>query len=831
MKTILTALLLVLSGLELMAQISPVAPSTAPPGPPPNLYNNLPSNRLPGTGINPRRQRNNALGTPNNGLPPAYTPGFPPGYASAPAAANAQPEETIPPGMIDFQGVDVSQVLDVYAKLVNRTVLRAALPDAKIVLKTQTPLTKTEAIEALQAVLALNNISVINIGDKFVKVAQSDQANFMGAAINTSDATNLPDLGSYVTHITQLRYVKPSVMVPLITPFAKLPNAVYAIDDNGILVIRDYAENVKRMLEMISKIDVSVPAEYISEVIPIRYAKVEDIASALQSLGGSGGSTVSIGGGTSGGRISGLSGGNTGTGISGFGGGGGVNGYQSGSSGINGFGGAGGSTGSAFGNRTSTANGTATTGGGTFAQRLNNVINQANGGGSSKDQIQLFGQTKIIPDDSSSSLLIFATRQDMVMIKDIISKLDVPLAQVLIEAVIMDVTLGSTFNLGFAAQQNPKAFTGGNITNAVIGGGGFNNGPGILNFLTGSLSGTNSSTATTGASALSSALTPGGGLSYFGNIGPNFDVAVNAAASDNNATVIQRPRIQTSQAKPAQFFVGETVPYVTSTYNGGGTFGNSSSYSQLSVGVELDVTPYINPDGLVVMDIQQEIDDLDGSTPITGVGNVPNTTKRTLNAEMAVRDRDTVMLGGFIRSDKSTARSGVPFLQDIPLLGELFASRADSKDREELIVLMRPTVLKTPELAAENTIKEGQRLPGVSAAAADDASYERSLIDAERKKEARSLKEGHPADGFYNMVMPPEETNNAAPVINDDNTSTTPTNAPVPITTLPTTFPDAPTVTPAQKAALNILLNSFEAGKISRDEYETDRIKILSQSQ
>jgi len=813
MKTILLALLLAISGLELLAQ----APPNMPSGLPPNFSPGLAPNRLPGVGNFPRRQRNNLPGATAPGFAPGYAPGYAPGNGpGAPTpAADAKAEETIPPGMIDFQGVDVAQVLDVYAKLVNRTVLRAALPDAKIVLKTQTLLTKTEAIEALQAVLALNNISIVNVGEKFVKVVQSDQANFAGAAIDTADATNLPDMGSYVTHITQLRYVKPSVMVPLITPFAKLPNSVYAIDDNGILVIRDYAENVKRMLEMISKIDVSVPAEYISEVIPIRYAKVEDIASALQTLGGSGGSSVSIGGGTSSSRISGLSGGNTGGGISGLNGGG-AGGYQSGGGGINGFN-SGGSTGSSFGNRTATPNGTAT-GGTTFAQRLNNVINQANGGGSSKDQIQLFGQTKIIPDDSSSSLLIFATRQDMVMIKDIISKLDVPLAQVLIEAVIMDVTLGSTFNFGVTAQQNPKAFTGGNITNAVIGGGGFNNGPGIINFLTGA-NGTNSA-ATSGAGALTSAITSGGGLSYFGDIGPYFDLAVNAAASDNNATIIQRPRIQTSQAKPAQFFVGETVPYVTSTYNYGGAYGNSSSYSQLSVGVELDVTPYINPDGLVVMDIQQEIDDLDGSTPITGVGNVPNTTKRTLNSEMAIRDRDTVMLGGFIRSDKTTTRSGVPFLQDIPLLGNLFASRADSKDREELIVLMRPTVLKTPELAAENTIKEGQRLPAVSGAAADDAAYERSLIDAERKKEERSMKEGHPADGFYNMVMPPEETN--GPYGSEQ---------PAPRVSLPTTFPDEPTVTPSQKAALDILLNSYEAGKISRSEYETDRMKVLSQSE
>ena len=107
--------------------------------------------------------------------------------------------------------------------------------------------------------------------------------------------TNLPNLGTYVTHIVQLKYVKPTRMMPVIPPFAKLPNSILRIDPNGILVIRDYAENIKRMLEMIDQVDVSVPAEYISEVIPIRYAKVDDIASALNALGGGGGATVSIG--------------------------------------------------------------------------------------------------------------------------------------------------------------------------------------------------------------------------------------------------------------------------------------------------------------------------------------------------------------------------------------------------------------------------------------------------------------------------------------------------------------------------------------------------------
>jgi general secretion pathway protein D len=209
------------------------------------------------------------------------------------------------------------------------------------------------------------------------------------------------------------------------------------------------------------------------------------------------------------------------------------------------------------------------------------------------------------------------------------------------------------------------------------------------------------------------------------------------------------------------------VPYVTgSTY--GSAYGNSSSYSQLSVGFELDITPFINPDGLVVMDIQQEIDDLNGTTHIDNVGDVPNTTKRTLNSEIAVRDRDTVILGGFIRSDKNKTKSGVPFLMDIPLLGNLFSYRSDSKDRSEMIVMIRPTVLKTPELAAAQAIKEEQRLPGISAAAADDAAYERRLVEAQRKVELKRAKSKDRGEGFYNTPT----TNSFAPQSKDSGLST-----------------------------------------------------------
>ena len=695
MKTTLLALLLAFTGRELLAQVPPSTPHTRPP-----LF-----------------------------PPPASQP------AAPTSAAPAQPDEIIPAGTINFQSADLNQVLEVYSMYVGRTLLRpAGLPAGQIVLKTLTPLTKSEVIQALQAVLALNGIAVVNIGDKFVKVLPVDQANSAGAEFNDANATNLPDLGSYVTHIVQLKYVKPSEMVPIIQPFAKLANSILSIDSNGILVLRDNAENVKRMLEMIDKVDISTPTEYVSEVIPIRYAKVDDIASALNALGGSGGTTVSIGTAPSPGRISGMSG-TTSGGLGGTGG----SSYQPG-----------GSTTSAFGSRSglgvggggATPNGTPTSGS-TFQDRLKSIINKASGvsgaAGSGSDQpIMLFGQTKIIPDESSSSLLIYATRPDMDVIKGIIAKLDVPLAQVLIESIIVEVTLGNTLNAGVSAVQHPQQFNNSN----VAGGGAMANGTGsFLNFV--------KSAATNGAANSFSTNALSSGLSYFGSIGNTWDIAVQAAETDNKAHIIQRPRIQTSQAVPAQFFVGQTVPYQTGNY-AYGSGGNQVSYSQLSVGVELDVTPFINPEGAVSMQINQEIDEI-SDQPSAANNYQPSTVKRTLNSTITVRDRDTVILGGFVYSDKNHQVKGVPLLMDIPLLGWLFRSTADNKDHNELMVLMRPTVLKTPQLAAAETIREGQRLPGISDAVADEAAYNRKLIAAERKKELKAATNGGLGDGFYNM--------------------------------------------------------------------------------
>jgi type II secretory pathway component GspD/PulD (secretin) len=149
--------------------------------------------------------------------------------------------------------------------------------------------------------------------------------------------------------------------------------------------------------------------------------------------------------------------------------------------------------------------------------------------------------------------------------------------------------------------------------------------------------------------------------------------------------------------------------------------------------VSIDVTPLINPDGLVVMDLHTKIDSVSGTVTIANVGDVPITSSKEAQAKVAVRDHDTIMLGGLINTTKDFSKSGVPYLMDIPLLGALFRSTSRDSSRDELIILIRPTVLPTPEVAALAARSERNNMPGIREATQEFMSEEKkTVLDTER---------------------------------------------------------------------------------------------------
>jgi general secretion pathway protein D len=330
--------------------------------------------------------------------------------------------------------------------------------------------------------------------------------------------------------------------------------------------------------------------------------------------------------------------------------------------------------------------------------------------------VQVLEDARIVPDYRSNKLLVFASRRDLEMITNLVSKVDVLLAQVLIEAVIMEVSLGDTHRLGINVAQNPRQF-----------GGDFTGGGGIVN---------------PGQSFLGSATNFAGnlpqGFSYFGQIAQDWNVVINALATDSTANVISRPRIQTSHAIPGSFFLGETVPYITGFTDygyggiGAGGLATRSVVQQAQVGFNLFVTPFITPEGLVVMEISQNFDTR-GADVLIDNNPVPIINNRTADATLTVRDGDTIMMGGFISENRSRSKSGVPLLKDIPGLGVLFRSKNQSNNRTELIVLMRARILKSPEEAAILAFQERVDLPGISQAEAEM----RRAAETRREKSAK----------------------------------------------------------------------------------------------
>ncbi|MEC7881590.1 MAG: hypothetical protein VYB35_01665, partial [Verrucomicrobiota bacterium] len=220
------------------------------------------------------------------------TPPVPPAPAVSDAAAEEVQQaedaplamdDVIPMADLQLVNMPIEQFLKIYADYVNRTILRqAALPNLNVTLEAQTPLTVEEAIQAMDSVLSLNGYTTIPVGEKFITFVPSANALQEGAAFSTvTSAAELPEANQFITHISQLKHILPSEAVPMLTPMAKNPAGIVALDVSKTLVLRDNSSNIKRMLELLERIDIKPDEDFKLKVIPIRYGKVEEIYSSM----------------------------------------------------------------------------------------------------------------------------------------------------------------------------------------------------------------------------------------------------------------------------------------------------------------------------------------------------------------------------------------------------------------------------------------------------------------------------------------------------------------------------------------------------------------------
>ena len=301
---------------------------------------------------------------------------------------------------------------------------------------------------------------------------------------------------------------------------------------------------------------------------------------------------------------------------------------------------------------------------------------------------RLSADTKILSDERSNALLLMGRKTDIEALKQVIASLDVMLEQVMIEAVILSVNLTDDLTTGIKWVYDTQKGLGTNGLVAPI--------QQLVGWNGGSFGASNSPVGALGSD-----------LSYYGVFPKiNMTALINATKSDGNARILSTPVVMTTDNTEAKITVGSERPVISSSINSGAgvNVGNNTAYSARStyeyrnIGMTLTVTPNINPQGFVVMDITQTADEVGVNIPIDG-NPVPEILKREITATVAVQNRSTVVLGGLVRKYSSKGSSKIPLLGDIPLIGWLFSTHDNKDERQELVVLLTPYVLNNPEEA------------------------------------------------------------------------------------------------------------------------------------
>ncbi len=289
----------------------------------------------------------------------------------------------------------------------------------------------------------------------------------------------------------------------------------------------------------------------------------------------------------------------------------------------------------------------------------------------------------VLADEATNALVITAPPNVMRELESIIGQLDIRRAQVLVEAIIAEVSDDFSRKLGvqMAAAGQDGAAPVGVVT--------FN---GLLSAVAGAAAGGNAAMTGAALSTLGDGMNIGVG-DFSGNT--RFGVIVSALAGDANNNILSTPSLLTMDNQEASIVVGKNVPILTGSYasTGGGVTPTTpfQTVNREDIGVKLKVKPSISPEGAVRLELEQEVSSIDTSSQ-SSAGLITN--KRNVKTVVLAQDGDIVVLGGLIDESVNDQASKVPLLGDIPLLGELFRHRSTTRGKRNLMIFIRPVVLR-----------------------------------------------------------------------------------------------------------------------------------------
>jgi general secretion pathway protein D len=323
--------------------------------------------------------------------------------------------------------------------------------------------------------------------------------------------------------------------------------------------------------------------------------------------------------------------------------------------------------------------------------------------------------TTIWAEPETNALVITAPAKIMKSLMAVVDRLDIRRAQVLVEAIIVDVSVNKNAELGV----NWAVWSEDNDTRIPLGT--FQGNVGGVNLTSLAAAVDNPAGNTDTAAALASGSTFG--IGRIAATGVNFAAMLRAIQSDGTTNVIATPSAVTMDNQEAELKVAQEVPFVTGSYanTGGGTNNGVNPFTTVQrqeVGTIVKITPQINAGGpLVQLKIELESSELANAT---GDANSLITNKRTINTNVLIEDGGIVVLGGLIRDSATRGETRVPYLGRIPIIGELFKTRSRKREKSNLMVFIRPKILNDGVQTAIETdakynyIREQQRKAGAN---------------------------------------------------------------------------------------------------------------------
>ncbi len=629
---------------------------------------------------------------------------------------------------VNFKDTDIQEVIKFVADATGKTILVDPKVRGQVRVISQDAVNKEELYELFLSMMDVQGFTAVENGN-VVRI------------VPNRDARSLPvptDLGSnplgddtYVTQVLKLENISASKVLPTLRPLVPQHGHLSAYDPSNAIIVTDTRSNILRLKEIISQIDQSSVVE--TELIELEFALAEDVARAVTQIekpgaGDGGQSELTV---VPDNRINAVL----------------VHGDDLQRERIRQL------VERLDRPRTKDSNVRVVylkyAKAENVAQVLNGVmqnIARSEEGANNNARRQ---ETNVQADEDTNSLLITANSDTMESLLAVIDSLDIRRAQVLVEAIIVEVedTDGRELGIQWMYRDDKRGFGSSTTGSGQLG----DLGQGALD------------DSDEGLVSLAGALSSTQGQVFgIGRLGERTDFLgiLNMLQENSSTNILSTPNLLTTDNHTASISVGQNVPFATGSY--ASTGGNSNpgnpfrTIERRDVGILLEVTPHVNAGDSVVLDISQEVSSLSNLNNSDG----PITNQRKLETQVLAGNGETVVLGGLIEEEIQTSVQKVPFLGDVPIMGRLFRNQVDSLSKTNLLVFIRATVIADDQLLKGATAEkykalreqqENRRRAGGMLFSTDDIpmlpEWQEKVDDAERIRMMSEEREDDQADG------------------------------------------------------------------------------------